>query len=100
MKSLKPIDRRILSELMKNAKISDRELAKKLGYSQPAISRRRTRLERDRLLAYSAVPNFEEFGYDMLAFTFVHFDFAFGSGVFGDEAADMLIKAIEKRGVL
>jgi DNA-binding Lrp family transcriptional regulator len=96
MRKLKDIDFRIISELMKNAKISDRELAKKLGYSQPAISRRRTRLERDRLLAYSAVPNFEEFGYDMLAFTFVHFDFAFGSGVFGDEAADMLSKAIEQ----
>ncbi len=81
---------------MKNANISDRELAKKLGFSQPTISRRRARLVADGLIAYDVTPNFEKFGYDLLAFTFFHFDFSFSSGVFGDEAAELMSKAIQK----
>ena len=96
MKKLKDIDYKIISELMKNASISDRELVKKLGFSQPTISRRRARLERDGLIAYSLTPNFEEFGFDLLAFTFVHFDFEFSSGVFGHDAAELMSKAIQK----
>ncbi len=95
MRKLKDLDFRIISELMKNAKISDREMANKLGCSQPSVSRRRARLEREKLIAYSVVPSFEEFGYDMLAFTFVHFDFDFSSGVFGDEAAELMSQAIQ-----
>jgi DNA-binding Lrp family transcriptional regulator len=96
MRKLKDLDLQIISELMKNAKISDREVAKKLGVSQPSVSRRRARLEREKLIAYNVTPNFEEFGYDLLAFTFVHLDFNFSSGVFGDEAAELMSKAIRK----
>jgi DNA-binding Lrp family transcriptional regulator len=95
MRQLKDLDFQIISELMKNAKISDREIAKKLGVSQPSVSRRRVRLEREKLIAYSVLPNFEAFGYDLLAFTFVHFDFDFSSGVFGDEAAELVSQAIQ-----
>ncbi len=96
LKKLKDIDYKIISELMKNANISDRELAKKLGFSQPTVSRRRARLQRDGLITYSVTPNFEEFGFDILAFTFIHFDFAFSSGVLGDDAAKLMSKAIQK----
>ncbi len=96
MKKLKDIDYKIISELIMNPKISDRELAEKLGVSQPTISRRRVRLERERSIAYSVTPNFERFGFDLLAFTFIHFDFSFSSGVFGGEAAELMSKAIQK----
>ncbi|MCK4498347.1 AsnC family transcriptional regulator [Candidatus Bathyarchaeota archaeon] len=39
---LDDVDLRILSELMKNAKMSDREIAKRLEGSQPTITRRRS----------------------------------------------------------
>lgn len=63
------MDLAILSALMKNSKISDRKLAKMLGVSQPTITRRRTRLEKDGLLDYRIVPNFGKLGYEILAFT-------------------------------
>jgi len=45
MTKLKVIDYKILFELTKNSKISDRKLAKKVGVSQPTITRRRAKLE-------------------------------------------------------
>jgi len=63
------MDLAILSALMKNSKISDRKLAKIIGVSQPTITRRRTRLEKEGLLDYRIVPNFEKLGYEILAFT-------------------------------
>jgi DNA-binding Lrp family transcriptional regulator len=47
MSTLKDVDLKILSELMKNSKASDRQLAKKIGVSQPTVTRRRARLERE-----------------------------------------------------
>ncbi len=41
MKELKPIDYKILFELMKDSHRSDRQLAKALGVSQPTVTRRR-----------------------------------------------------------
>jgi len=71
MKSLRPLDYKILFELMKNARISDRKMAKILGVSQATVSRRRARLEKQRLLEYTAIPNLEELGYDIIAFVFL-----------------------------
>lgn len=74
MKKLKPIDLEILSELVVNSKISDRKLAKKTGVSQPTVTRRRARLERDELIEYTAIPNFEKLGFEILVFSFVHYN--------------------------
>jgi DNA-binding Lrp family transcriptional regulator len=41
------LDLKLIAELMKNSKQSDRELAKKLGVSQPTVTRTRTRLEKE-----------------------------------------------------
>ena len=71
MAKLKDIDYKILAELMKNSKMSDRKLAKILGVSQPTVTRRRARIERDLIDGYTAVPKWEELGYEILAFTFV-----------------------------
>jgi len=56
MEPLKPVDYRILFELMKDSHRSDREVGRAAGISQPIISRRRLRLERDIIYEYSALP--------------------------------------------
>lgn len=42
---MKSIELKIVSELMKNSHRSDRELARRIGTSQPTVTRVRTRLE-------------------------------------------------------
>ena len=71
MKKLKPLDYRILRELMKGAKRSDREIAEVLGVSQPTVTRRRVTLERELIDSYTVIPKWRKLGYKILAFTFV-----------------------------
>ena len=71
MSKLKNIDFKILGALMQNAKISDRQMAKQIGVSQPTVTRRRARLEREALDGYTAIPKWEMLGYTILALTFV-----------------------------
>lgn len=47
MEKMKAVDSKLLYELMKNSRRSDRELAKVLGISQPTVSRRRIALEKN-----------------------------------------------------
>lgn len=54
---------------MKNCRRSDRDLAKALGVSQPTVTRLRIKLERERLIEYTAIPDFGKIGYEMLVFT-------------------------------
>jgi DNA-binding Lrp family transcriptional regulator len=64
------IDLKILSELMRDAKISDRALAKKIGVSQPTVTRRRARLEKERVIKeYTFIPDFPKLGYHIMAIT-------------------------------
>jgi len=70
MMKLKDIDFKIIFALMKNSKISDRELAKTVGVSQPTVSRRRARLEKEGLLDYTAIPDFRKLGFQIMAFSF------------------------------
>jgi DNA-binding Lrp family transcriptional regulator len=39
------LELKVISELMKNSKLSDRALAKKIGVSQPTITRARRKLQ-------------------------------------------------------
>lgn len=71
MRKLKPLDYKILFELMKNAKRSDRQLAKLLGVSQPTVSRRRAFVEKELIDGYTAVPKWEKLGYEILAITLI-----------------------------
>ncbi len=71
MKELKSIDYQILSELLKNSRRSDRTLAKVLKTSQPTFTRRRTKLEKDFLSGYTAIPKWKRFGFEIIAFTLV-----------------------------
>jgi len=67
----KSLDLFIVSELLKNAKRSDRALAKKLGVSQPTVTRRRAKVEKELVDGYTAIPRWHKLGYEILAFTFV-----------------------------
>lgn len=68
---MKQRELRILSELMKDSKQSDRELARKVGVSQPTVSRIRSRLEKEGYIKeYTIVPDFSKLGYKIMAITF------------------------------
>ncbi len=70
MIKLKPIDYEIISELIKNPRVSDRHLAKILKTSQPTITRRRGEIEKEKLLEYTSIPNLKELEFEILAITF------------------------------
>jgi DNA-binding Lrp family transcriptional regulator len=66
---------RLLLELIKSARRSDRDLAKVMKISQPTVTRKRTALEREGLVQeYTIIPNLEKMGYQILAFTFLSFE--------------------------
>jgi DNA-binding Lrp family transcriptional regulator len=71
MKELKPIDYKLLFELMKDSHRSDRRLAKALGVSQPTVTRRRAILEENYIEGYTVIPKFGKIGYELAAFTFL-----------------------------
>ncbi len=59
---------RLLRELLKNSKRSDRELAKVLKVSQPTITRTRHKLEENGMIEdYTIIPDFREMGFEILA---------------------------------
>ena len=62
---------RLLFELMKNAKRSDREIAKIIGVSQPTITRMRQRLEKKAIVDYTVIPDWTELGFEIMAMTLV-----------------------------
>jgi DNA-binding Lrp family transcriptional regulator len=72
MRALKKVDYRILAELIKNSRLSDRQLAKNLGVSQPTVTRRRTMLEKERFVEYTAIPDLRKLGFEILAFNFAN----------------------------
>jgi DNA-binding Lrp family transcriptional regulator len=62
------VETRLLSELLKNSKKSDRELAKLMNLSQPTITRKRHKLERDGWVQqYTIIPDFAKMGFTILA---------------------------------
>ena len=62
---------KLLFELMKNSKKSDREIARTIGVSQPTITRMRQRLEKKAIVEYTVIPDWKELGFEIMAFTFV-----------------------------
>lgn len=62
---------RLLFELIKDSKRSDRELAKVLKVSQPTITRGRTKLEKERYIRqYTIFPDLAKIGFELVAFNF------------------------------
>lgn len=70
--AMKEIEKKLLSELLRNSKRSDRELARVVDSSQPTITRARQRLERKRIVKdYTIVPDWRKLGYEIMAFSFL-----------------------------
>lgn len=66
---MKAIELKLIAELMKNSRRSDRDLARILGVSQPTVTRTRTSLEKQGLIYYTAIPDFPKLGYELLLLT-------------------------------
>jgi DNA-binding Lrp family transcriptional regulator len=79
MKGQSRLDLRLLWELVRNSRRSDRELAKVLGTSQPTVTRRRVFLERELIDGYTAIPKWEKLGYEIFAVTLVKIRAVIGS---------------------
>jgi len=60
----------LLSELIKNSRQTDRNLAKILGMSQPSVTRNRKTLEREVIRQYTAIPNLTYLDFEIAALTF------------------------------
>jgi DNA-binding Lrp family transcriptional regulator len=72
--SIKSIELKLIAELLKNSRRSDRELAKAVKISQPTVTRARTRLEKAGLIKeYTIVPDFGKLGYHLCSMTFAKF---------------------------
>jgi len=69
---LKAVELKLVSELMKNSRRSDRELAKALKVSQPTITRARGKLEKEGILReYTVIPDFVKLGFQLASFILV-----------------------------
>jgi DNA-binding Lrp family transcriptional regulator len=69
---LKVTELKILSELLKNSRRSDRELAKAVNVSQPTVSRIISVFEKEDIIKeYTVVPDFCKLGFQLLAVTFL-----------------------------
>jgi DNA-binding Lrp family transcriptional regulator len=68
---LKDVELRVISELMKNSRRSDREIAKTIGVSQPTVSRVIQRLEKEGFIReYTIIPNYVRLGFQLASITF------------------------------
>jgi DNA-binding Lrp family transcriptional regulator len=68
---MKDVEVKLISELMKNSRRSDRELAKAIGVSQPTVSRIMNKLEKKGIIKeYTMIPDFKRLGYQIMAVTF------------------------------
>ncbi|UCD96687.1 MAG: Lrp/AsnC family transcriptional regulator [Candidatus Bathyarchaeota archaeon] len=70
MKKISDVDLKILAGLLRNSKESDRQLAKAIGVSQPTVTRRRARLEKEAISSYTLIPKWVKLGFKLLVITF------------------------------
>ncbi len=65
---------KLLFEMIRGSRRSDRELAKALKISQPTITRKRTILEKAGFIReYTLIPNLEKVGFEFIAFSRLSF---------------------------
>ena len=68
---MKEVELKLVAELMKNSRRSDRELAKAIGTTQPTVTRTRGRLEKAGIIReYTMIPDFQKLGYHLMAVVF------------------------------
>lgn len=67
-------EKQVLLELIKDARISDQEMARRIGTSRPTILKIRQRLEKKYIRKYSALVDFADLGLNVIATTFFRWD--------------------------
>jgi DNA-binding Lrp family transcriptional regulator len=69
---MKDVELRLISELMRNSRRSDRDLVKAIGVPQPTVSRMMKKLEKEGFIKeYTIIPDFRKLGFSLLAITFI-----------------------------
>ena len=58
----------VLLELLRNSKISDRQLAQKLNTSQSTVTRIRSRIEKKIQMTYTGIPDLSKLDINLIAF--------------------------------
>jgi DNA-binding Lrp family transcriptional regulator len=98
---MKDVELKLVSELMKNSRRSDRELAQVLGVSQPTVSRTIKKLEKQGYLReYTIIPDFHKLGYHLFVLTFFKWKKGLSSKEmkeareWGEEKASAILNAI------
>ncbi|UCB61253.1 MAG: Lrp/AsnC family transcriptional regulator [Candidatus Bathyarchaeota archaeon] len=67
---MKDVEWRLIAELVKNSRRSDRELAKAIGVSLATVTRMRKRLETEGYIQeYTMIPDFSKLGYQIMVLT-------------------------------
>ena len=70
--TLKDVELRLVSELMKNSRRSDRELAQVLGVSQPTVSKMIARLKKQGVIReFTMIPDLTQLGFRIMAVIFL-----------------------------
>lgn len=73
IESLKEFELKLIAELMKDSRRSDRELGRALGVSQPTVTRIRRKLEKEGIVKeYTMIPDFSKLGYKLMNVTFIN----------------------------
>ena len=68
---MKDVELKVVIELMKNSRRSDRELARAVGVSQPTLSRSRKKLEDHGIIKeYTIIPDYPQLGLTLMSMTF------------------------------
>lgn len=89
---MKDVELKLVSELMRNGKRSDRDLARTIGVSCPTVTRLRSRLERQGYAGeYKFIPNFHRLGYEIMAFSFIKYTKELSS-----QESEELIRAVRE----
>ncbi len=71
MAQISDMDYKILCELLMNSRVSDRQLARRLGIPLPTLTRRRSNVEKKFIESHTIIPKWEEIGYEIVVFTFI-----------------------------
>ena len=92
-KSLRIVELRLISELMKSSCRSDRELAKAMGVSQPTVSRIKAKLQKEGVISeFTIIPDFRKLGYHLFALTF----FSWKRGLTAEQMEEARTSALER----
>ena len=92
-KKMNQVEWKLIAELFKDSRNSDRELSKRLGVSQPTVSRMRHKLEKeDYLRGYTIMPDFRKLGFNLAALSFVKYK----SGLNSKQTEEMRKQAAQR----